>query len=169
MRRMVKALYPGSFDPVTCGHLDVIRRGVELFGSLVIAVGRNPAKQLIFPIEVRLELLRTVLDDAKLAVEVIAFDGLVVDFAKKVGARCLLRGVRSAGDFEYELSMAQMNRHLAPSVETLFVMPSSSYTFLSARLVRESGIFGASLKGFVPECIRATVEKRLQEQRPHAG
>src|SRR6185436_18250354 len=110
-------------------------------------------------------LLRAVLADAKLALEVVAFEGLVVDFANQSGARCLLRGVRSAGDFEYELSMAQMNRHLAPGVETLFVMPSQPYTFLSARLVRESGIFGASLKGLVPACIRARVEQRLTEKR----
>jgi pantetheine-phosphate adenylyltransferase len=101
--------------------------------------------------------------------EVVAFEGLVVDFARKVGARCLLRGVRSAGDFEYELSMAQMNRHLAPQVETVFVMPSLPYSFLSARLVRESGIFGAPLKGLVPECIRAAVERRLTEKRPHGS
>ncbi|HZO09304.1 MAG TPA: pantetheine-phosphate adenylyltransferase, partial [Myxococcota bacterium] len=161
-----KALYPGSFDPVTCGHLDVIRRGTELFGDLVVAVGNNPARQALFTVEERLKLLRDVLADAKLPVEVVSFEGLVVDFARKIGARCLLRGVRNAGDFEYELSMAQMNRQLAPQVETVFVMPSLPYSFLSARLVRESGIFGAPLKGLVPDCIRAEVERRLVAARP---
>jgi len=158
---MTKALYPGSFDPVTCGHLDVIRRGTELFGELVVGVGVNPARQALFSVEERMKLLREVLADATLKVEVTAFEGLVVEFARKIRARCLLRGVRSAGDFEYELSMAHMNRHLAPEVETLFVMPSLPYAFLSARLVRETGSFGARLGGLVPECIRATVEKRL--------
>jgi pantetheine-phosphate adenylyltransferase len=164
---MSKAIYPGSFDPVTCGHLDVIRRGAELFGEFVVAIGVNPARQALFTVDERMRLLREVLADAKLKLEVVAFEGLVVDFARKVGAHCLLRGVRSAGDFEYELSMAQMNRHLAPQVETLFMMPSLPYSFLSARLVRDSGIFGARLEGLVPECIRATVEKRLKESRTH--
>ena len=163
------AVYPGSFDPVTCGHLDVIRRATGLFGELVVAVGLNPARSALFTVEERLRLLREVLADAKLAVDVVPFDGLVVDLARRIGARCLLRGVRSAGDFEYELSMAQMNRHLEPEVETLFVMPSLPYSFLSARLVRESGLFGARLEGLVPECIRAAVLERLKERRPHGA
>ncbi len=169
MPEMAKALYPGSFDPVTCGHVDVIRRGVDLFPELVVAVGVNPARQALFDVDERAKLLRDALADAKLKVEVLSFEGLVVDLARRIGARCLLRGVRNAGDFEYELSMAQMNRHLAPEVETLFVMPSIPFTFLSARLVRESGTFGARLEGLVPECIRAAVERRLaQRKRPHA-
>jgi pantetheine-phosphate adenylyltransferase len=158
---MTKALYPGSFDPVTCGHLDVIRRGRELFDELVVGVGINPARQELFRVEERLQLLRLALQDAKLDVTVFSFEGLVIEFARKIGARCLLRGVRNAGDFEYELSMAQMNRQLAPEVETAFVMPSQPYTFVSARLVRESGAFGANLEGLVPEIVRPTIEKRL--------
>ena len=160
---MAKALYPGSFDPVTSGHLDVLKRGAELFGELVVAVGVNAARTPLFTVEERMKLLREVLADAKLPkVEVVSFEGLVVDFARKLGARVLLRGVRTAGDFEYELSMAQMNRHLAPGIETVFVMPSLPYSFVSGKLVRESGLFGAKLEGVVPECIRATIEQRLK-------
>jgi pantetheine-phosphate adenylyltransferase len=159
---MAKALYPGSFDPVTSGHLDVMRRGADLFGELVVAVGVNPARKALFTVEERMALLRQVLADAKLRVEVVSFEGLVVEFARKIGARLLLRGVRTTGDFEYELSMAQMNRHLSSGLETVFVMPSLPYSFVSGRLVRESGAFGASLQGLVPECIRATIEQRLK-------
>jgi pantetheine-phosphate adenylyltransferase len=164
---MAKALYPGSFDPVTSGHLDVMKRGAELFGELVVAVGVNAARAPLFSVEERMKLLRDVLADAKLArVEVVSFEGLVVDLAKKLGARVLLRGVRNAGDFEYELSMAQMNRHMAPGIETVFVMPSLPYSFVSGRLARECGMFGAKLEGVVPECIRAEVERRLVAARP---
>ena len=158
--RMHLGLYPGSFDPVTTGHLDLIRRGSLLFERLIVAIGINPARQSLFTVEERIALLKRVVADAKLAVEVVAFEGLVVDFARKVGARSLLRGLRNGSDFDYELPMAQMNCHLAPEIETLFVTPSPLHAFVSARLVRESGRFGASLKGLVPECIRVEVEGR---------
>ncbi len=160
---IVRALYPGSFDPPTLGHLDVIRRGAAVCEALWVAVGRNPAKQSRFSVEERLELLRTVLDAEGIKARVVAFDGLVVEFARAQGISCLLRGVRSAADFDYELTMAQMNRKLAPSIETLFVMSAPEHAFVSARLVRDAGRFGADLRGLVPECIRPRVEQRLAE------
>jgi pantetheine-phosphate adenylyltransferase len=161
---MATALYPGSFDPPTLGHLDVIRRARGLFERLVVAIGTNSAKRSVFTIAERQSLLRRVLDDAKVEAEVATFDGLAVECARQFGARCLLRGVRGSGDFEYELSMAHMNRHLAGDVETVFVMPSLPYSFVSANLVREAGRFGASLEGLVPECIRGEVLKRLRQE-----
>ncbi len=167
---MATALYPGSFDPPTLGHLDVIRRARALFDRLVVAIGTNPAKRSVFTVAERQALLKRVLGDAKVDAEIATFDGLAVECARRFGARCLLRGVRGAGDFEYELSMAHMNRHLAGDVETVFVMPSLPYSFVSANLVREAGRFGASLEGLVPECIRAEVLQKLrQEGRAHGA
>ncbi len=164
---MVRALYAGSFDPVTSGHLDLIRRGIALFGELTIAIGRNPAKRPLFTVDERIGLLREVLAAEKLTAQVTAFEGLAVDVARSLGASCLLRGVRSAGDFELELSMAQMNRQLAPQLDTVVVMPSPGCAFISARLVREAGLFGADLTGLVPACIQSKVERKLREGRPH--
>ena len=167
---MATALYPGSFDPPTMGHLDVIRRARRLFDRLVVAIGTNPAKRSLFTVPERQAFLRRVLDDAKVEAEVATFEGLAVECARRFGASCLLRGIRGAGDFEYELSMAHMNRHLAGDVETVFVMPSLPYSFVSANLVREAGRFGASLEGLVPECIRGDVIRQLrQEGRAHGA
>jgi pantetheine-phosphate adenylyltransferase len=161
---MATALYPGSFDPPTVGHLDVIRRARSLFDRLIVGIGTNTEKQPLFSVAERVKLLRVALADAGVDAEVAAFDGLAVEFARHSGAKCILRGVRGSGDFEYELSMAHMNRHLLGEVETLFVMPSLPYSFISARLIREAGRFGAGLKGLVPECIRAEVVARLSQE-----
>lgn len=159
----VRVLYPGSFDPVTSGHLDVIARGAALFDEIWIAVGRNSSKRPWFSVEERVELLEAVLADASLRATVVAFDGLLVDFAHQQGVACLLRGLRSSSDFDYELPMAQLNRRIAPAIETIFVMPAPEHAFVSAQLVREAGRYGASLRGLVPECIREKVERRLRE------
>lgn len=161
---MATALYPGSFDPPTLGHLDVIRRARPLFDRLIVGIGNNSEKAPLFSVAERVKLLRVALKDGSLDAEVASFDGLAVEFARRSGARCILRGVRSSGDFEYELSMAHMNRHLLGEVETLFVMPSLPYSFISARLIREAGRYGASLEGLVPECIRAEVVARLRRE-----
>ncbi len=161
----MRALYPGSFDPPTLGHLDVIRRGVALCGELTIAIGRNPAKQPLFAVEERIELLHAALAAERVAAEVVAFEGLVVDYARAHGIGCLLRGVRSAADFDYEQTMAQMNRKLAPPLDTLFVMAAPEWACISARLVREAGRCGATLRGLVPESIRPRIEARLREGR----
>ncbi|MBL8841580.1 MAG: pantetheine-phosphate adenylyltransferase [Planctomycetes bacterium] len=162
----LRALYPGSFDPPTLGHLDVIRRGVALCSELTIAIGRNPAKRPLFTVEERIELLQAALAAERLAAQVVAFDGLVVECARQRGAQWLLRGVRSAADFDYEQTMAQMNRKLAPELDTLFVMAAPEFACVSARLVRDAGRFGADLRGLVPESIRPRLEQRLREGPP---
>lgn len=160
---IVRALFPGSFDPVTTGHLDVIVRGAALFDELVIGVGRNSSKLPMFSLEERLAQLQTVVAAANVKARVVAFSGLVTDFATEQGIRCLLRGVRGGHDLDYELPMAQLNRRLAPTLDTLFVVPSPEVSFVSAHLVRDAGRHGGSLRGLVPDCIRAAVERRLRE------
>jgi len=159
----VRALFPGSFDPVTTGHLDVIVRGAPLFEELWIGVGRNSAKQPLFSVEERLELLAAVVAAAGVRARVVAFTGLVVEFARAQGIGCLLRGLRGGGDLDYELPMAQLNRRLEPRVETLFLAPAPEHACVSARWVRDVGRHGGNLTGLVPDCIRAAVERRLRE------
>jgi len=151
------AIYPGSFDPVTNGHLDLIERGEKMFDLLVVAVLRNAEKQPLFTIPERVEMLREVTKQWS-GVEVQVFDGLLVDFARKRGAAVILRGIRAVSDYEYELQMALMNRKLEPRLETVFMIPGEPYSYLSAKLVREIAQFGAPLKGLVP----AIVEERLR-------
>ena len=151
------AIYPGSFDPVTNGHLDLIERGEKMFDLLIVAVLRNAEKQPLFSVEERVEMLREVTKQWT-AVEVDVFDGLLVDYARKRGAGVILRGIRAVSDYEYELQMALMNRKLEPRLETVFMLPGLSYSYLSSKLVREIGQWGASLNGLVPPI----VEERLR-------
>ncbi len=151
------AIYPGSFDPVTNGHLDLIERGTKIFERLIVGVLRNTEKQPLFEVSERVEMLREV-TRAFPSVEVDVFDGLLVDYARRRGAGVILRGIRAVSDYEYELQMALMNRKLEPQLETVFMMPALSYSYLSARLVREIAQFGGPLKGMVPEA----VEQRLR-------
>lgn len=151
------AIYPGSFDPVTNGHLDLIERGTKIFARLIVAVLRNTEKQPLFAVSERVEMLREV-TRAFPSVEVDVFDGLLVDYARRRGAGVILRGIRAVSDYEYELQMALMNRKLEPQLETVFMMPALSYSYLSARLVREIAQLGGPLKGMVPEA----VEQRLR-------
>ncbi len=151
------AIYPGSFDPVTNGHLDLIERGTKIFERLIVGVLRNTEKQPLFAVSERVEMLREV-TRAFPSVEVDVFDGLLVDYARRRGAGVILRGIRAVSDYEYELQMALMNRKLEPQLETVFMMPALSYSYLSARLVREIAQFGGPLKGMVPEA----VEQRLK-------
>jgi pantetheine-phosphate adenylyltransferase len=151
------AIYPGSFDPVTNGHLDLIERGEKMFDLLIVAVLRNAEKQPLFSVEERVEMLREVTKQWP-AVEVDVFDGLLVDYARKRGAGVILRGIRAVSDYEYELQMALMNRKLEPRLETVFMLPGLSYSFLSSKLVREIAQLGASLNGLVPPI----VEERLR-------
>ena len=153
----VLAIYPGSFDPVTNGHLDLIERAAKIFERLVVAVLRNTEKAPLFtPLE-RVEMVREVTRPFS-NVEVDAFDGLLVDYARRRQARVLLRGIRAVSDYEYELQMALLNRKLEPGLETVFMLPAVSYSFVSSRLVREVARLGGPVSGLVPPA----VEQRLR-------
>jgi pantetheine-phosphate adenylyltransferase len=151
------AIYPGSFDPVTNGHLDLIERGEKMFDLVIVAVLRNVEKQPLFTVPERVEMLREVTRRWP-GVEVDVFDGLLVEYARKRGAGVILRGIRAVSDYEYELQMALMNRKLEPRLETVFMLPGESYSYLSSKLVREIARLGASLDGLVPP----VVEERLR-------
>jgi pantetheine-phosphate adenylyltransferase len=151
------AIYPGSFDPVTNGHLDLIERGEKMFDLLIVAVLQNVEKKPLFSVNERVEMLREVTGQWT-DVEVDVFDGLLVDYARKKGAGVILRGIRAVSDYEYELQMALMNRKLEPRLETVFMLPGVSYSYLSSKLVREIAQLGAPLKGLVPPI----VEERLR-------
>src|ERR1700733_5044663 len=155
----VRAIYPGSFDPVTNGHLDLIERGAKIFGRLTVAVLRNSDKQPLFSLDERLEMLQHVTKQYP-NVEVDSFDGLLVEYANRLGAQVLLRGIRAVSDYEYELQMAMMNRRLEPNLETVFMLPAEAYSYLSSRLVREIAQLGGSLHGLVPP----EVEQRLRSK-----
>ncbi|HUI73343.1 MAG TPA: pantetheine-phosphate adenylyltransferase [Candidatus Acidoferrum sp.] len=151
------AIYPGSFDPVTNGHLDLIERGEKMFDLLIVGVLQNTEKQPLFSVNERVEMLREVTTQWK-DVEVDVFGGLLVDYARKRGAGVILRGIRAVSDYEYELQMAMMNRKLEPRLETVFMLPGVTYSYLSSKLVREIARLGAPLKGLVPDI----VEQRLR-------
>jgi len=153
----VLAIYPGSFDPVTNGHLDLIERGAKIFDRLVVAILRNMDKDPLFTLDERVEMLREVTRPWP-NVEIEVFSGLLVDYARLRQANVILRGIRAVSDYEYELQMALMNRKLNPQLETVFMMPALSYTYLSSRLVREIAQLGAPLVGLVPPA----VEERLR-------
>jgi pantetheine-phosphate adenylyltransferase len=145
----VTAIYPGSFDPITNGHLDLIVRGCYLFDKLIVAILRNETKQPLFSVEERIEMLAEVVDCYP-NVAVDSFDGLLVDYAAQKGATVLLRGIRAISDYEYELQMALMNRRLRPDIETVFMMASEAHSFISSRLVKEVFGLGGNIVGLVP-------------------
>jgi pantetheine-phosphate adenylyltransferase len=153
----VLAIYPGSFDPVTNGHLDLIERGAKIFDRLVVAVLRNTEKDPLFSLSERVEMLREVTGIFH-NVEVDSFQGLLVDYARRRGARVLLRGIRAVSDYEFELQMAMMNRKIEPGLETVFMLPAVEYSYLSSRLVREIARLSGSVSGLVPPA----VEQRLR-------
>lgn len=154
------AIYPGSFDPITNGHLDLIERASKQFDRLVVAALRHDSKQPVFTLEERLAMIAEAV--APLAnVSVDSFDGLLVDFAREQGAKLILRGIRAVSDYEYELQMALMNRNLAPEVETVFMLPSEAYSYLSSRLVREVAGHGGAVDALVPP----GVARRLRAMR----
>ncbi len=146
---MRRAIYPGSFDPVTNGHLDVIDRARKLFDQVIVAVAHNEQKQPLFTLEERLELLRGTIGNLE-RVQIAPLDGLLVDFAVRQRATAVIRGLRAVSDFEFEFQMALMNRKLEASVETIFLMPKEEYTYLSSRIVKEIGRLGGDIAKFVP-------------------
>lgn len=158
------AIYPGTFDPLTYGHLDLIERGVRVADRLVIAVLRNEQKLPLFPVEERMEMLGEATRQYA-NVEIDCFDGLLVDFARKKNATLILRGIRAISDYEYELQMALMNRRLAPNIETLFMMAGEAYSFISSRLVKEVFRLGGEIAGLVPPGVEARLQRRLQPER----
>ena len=157
--KKVIAIYPGSFDPPTNGHLDLIARGSQIFDELIVAVLRNADKSPLFSLSERRLMLEAMTQSFK-NVQVDTFDGLTVDYAAKVGASAVLRGIRAISDYEYELQMALMNRKLCPELETVFMMPAEQYSYLSSKLVREVAQLGGSIRDLVPEL----VERRLHEK-----
>ena len=163
----VTAVYPGSFDPVTYGHLDVIERAASRFDRLVVACLRNATKAPLLDVEERLELLRTVTADVP-NVEIAAFEGLLVDFCRNRGVRLIVKGLRAVSDFEYELQMAQMNSHLG-DVETLFLTTSPVYSFLSSSLVKEVARFGGDVSDFVPPAVADRLGRRDAARTPTPG
>ena len=156
----VIAIYPGSFDPPTNGHLDLIQRGSKIFDELVVAILRNPDKAPLFSVAERAAMLEILTSDYP-NVRVDTFDGLTVDYAVKVNATCVLRGIRAVSDYEYELQMALMNRKLRPELETVFMMPADKYSYLSSRLVREVAQLGGSIQGLVPELVDESLHAKL--------
>lgn len=157
------AIYPGSFDPITCGHLDVIQRGARIFDRFVIAVLRNQEKNPLFPVEEREEMVREACR-AYPHVEVESFDGLLVDYARHKGAGVIIRGIRAVSDYEYELQMALMNRRLAPEIETMFMMAGEVYSFISSRLVKEVIRLGGNISELVPPEVETRLRNRLAAQ-----
>jgi pantetheine-phosphate adenylyltransferase len=160
----VKALYPGTFDPPTNGHVDLIQRGAKLFDHLTVAILVNPVKNPLFTVEERAEMLKEVTAGIG-NVSVATFQGMMVDFARQQGASAVLRGIRAISDYEHEFQMALMNRRLAPDVETVFLQPAGRYSFVSSRMVKEVFSFGGDVGGLVP----ANVLKRLRVRIKNGG
>ena len=155
-----KALYPGTFDPVTNGHIDVITRAIKAFGEVTVAVAKNPQKNPLFSVPERVHLLKEALKGVQ-GVSVIGFDGLVVDLARREKAGIVIRGLRMLSDFEYEFQMALTNRRLEDAVETVFLMPSESYSYVSSKLLKEAAALGADVSYFLPACAAKALKKKV--------
>ena len=158
------AVYPGSFDPLTSGHVDIIERGSRIFDSIIVAVLGNTEKTPLFSVEERVSIIKAVFKSTP-NVQVDTFDGLLVEYARRKNASVLVRGLRAVSDFEYEFQMALMNRHLAPGLETVFMMPAEQYTYISSRLIKEVFMLGGAIEGLVPPL----VEERLRAKRGLRG
>ena len=161
---MRRAIYPGSFDPVTFGHLDIIRRASKIVDELVVGVLNNNSKTPLFSVENRVKMLEEVVRDIP-NVKVMSFEGLLVDFAKKIDAQIIVRGLRAVTDFEYELQMAQTNHKLASDVETVFLTTNLQYSYLSSTTVKEVAAFGGDISQFVPEYIEQKVWEKMKHRR----
>jgi pantetheine-phosphate adenylyltransferase len=158
----VKALYPGTFDPPTNGHVDLILRGAKLFEHLTVGILNNPVKNPLFTVEERVEMLRE--STSSLGnVSVATFDGLMVDFARQLGATAVLRGIRAISDYEHEFQMALMNRRLAPEIETVFLQPAGRYSFVSSRMLKEVFSFGGDVTGLVPPNVLKRLRGRMNK------
>ncbi len=161
---MVRAIYPGSFDPVTYGHLDIIKRSADIVDELIVGVLYNKAKIPLFSVEERVKMLGEATKDLD-NVKIVPFEGLLIDFAEQMDAKVIVRGLRAITDFEYELQMAQTNRKLSPNVETLFMTTSLEYSYLSSSTVREVASFEGDISQFVPEFVAKQVTDKMKEKR----
>ena len=159
---MKKALYPGTFDPITLGHIDIINRAVHLFDEVTIAIATSETKTPLFPLEERIRQIELIFQGNK-SIRTIGFTGLVVDLAKKEGVNILLRGLRAVSDFEYEFQLANMNRAMSPDLESVFLTPKAKFSFLSSTLVREIASMGGKLSSFVDPIIEEALRKRFQD------
>jgi pantetheine-phosphate adenylyltransferase len=155
------AIYPGTFDPITNGHIDLVNRACRLFPHVILAVAANPGKAPCFTVDERVELAATALSHLK-NLRIVGFSGLLAEFALKQGANVIVRGLRAVSDFEYEFQLASMNRKLAPRLETMFLTPDEGYTFISSSLVREIAALGGDISPFVHEKVRAALYERLR-------
>ena len=161
---MLKAIYPGSFDPVTLGHLDIIKRAAGLVDELIVGVLNNNAKMPLFSVEERVKMLEEVTKDIP-NVKIMPFAGLLVDFARQTGARVVVRGLRAITDFEYEVQMSQMNHKLEAEVETVFFTTSLEYSYLSSSTVKEVAAFGGDISQFVPETVVEKINDKMKKRR----
>ncbi len=157
----LKAIYPGTFDPITYGHIDLIERARQIFSELIVAVADNPHKKPIFSVKERVDFLKLATKGLK-GIIVDHFDDLVIDYAHKQNAKVLIRGLRMISDFEYEFQMALTNRKLSPDIETIFLMPQESYCYLSSKLLKEAAVLGADLSFFVPKFVETALKKKLR-------
>ncbi len=156
------AVFPGSFDPITNGHIDIIERAQEIFEEIIVAVVENPQKDYLFNVQERVEMIKEIFAGSP-KVKVETFDGLLMNYMKRKGAKVVIRGLRAISDFEYEFQMALMNRKLNPEVETLFMMPNVVYSYLSSRLVKEVYSLGGCVKDLVPPVVERYLEKKLRK------
>lgn len=157
----VTAIYPGTFDPITHGHSDLVQRATQLFDHVIVAVAASPSKKPAFTLKERLDMARMAMGHLS-QIEICSFDTLLVDFVKSRNARVILRGLRAVSDFEYEFQLAGMNRKLAPGIETLFLMPAEHYAYISSNLVREVAALGGDVSAFVHEGVKAALNKRMR-------
>lgn len=161
---MRKAIYPGTFDPVTFGHIDLIKRSLEVFDYLIVAVAGNPRKKPLFSKKERIQMLKLATKDLKKVV-VDGFDGLVTDYANKKKTNIILRGIRAFSDFEYEFQMALTNRKLLPEIETMFMMPSEEYSYFSSKLIKEATALGGNVSSFVPDFVARKLKHKLSRSK----
>lgn len=160
----IGAMYPGTFDPVTNGHLDLVRRAAKLFDRVVVAVAASPNKTPMFTLEERIGMARAALGDTP-NISVDGYNGLTVDYVRQQGLKVIIRGLRAVSDFEYEFQLATMNRHLRSEVETIFLTPAEEYTFVSSTFVREIGVLGGDISPFVPPGVAAALARKRAERR----
>ena len=161
----MRVIYPGTFDPITNGHIDIVKRALSIFDNIIVAVAENPKKECILPYSQRIELVKTVLADDQ-NVEVYGFGNLLIDFAQEHDAHVIIRGLRTASDFEYEFQLIGMNRQLSPDIETIFLTPSDQYAYVSSTLVKEIALLGGNIEIFVPPIISSLLQSIYQKGKP---